>query len=265
MAAKGKFLDAVVEMRVDDEALIERISGRFTCGNCGEVYHDTEQAHRQGRASATSCGSTEFVRRADDNADAVRVRLMAYYRQTAPLIGYYHAKGKLRTVDGLAPIETISARDQEPARPVRKPPFRALDLAGRVPILRALSERRVVPSTFHLGDAGCLAQGHGYRKPAEGIGGLWLLDGGLGVAPEERSKDLARIAGVNIPTNKRVRDRAHLYPRHRPHQGAGDDRGARHRREPPRQRADRRRGAEDPRVHRREPARSRATCAARRR
>jgi adenylate kinase len=107
MTAKGKFLDAVIEMRVDDEALIDRISGRFSCANCGEVYHDT------GRPTAKAgmcdkCGGTEFVRRADDNADAVRVRLMAYYRQTAPLIGYYHAKGKLRTVNGLDDIDTIN-------------------------------------------------------------------------------------------------------------------------------------------------------------
>ena len=110
MAAKGKFLDAVIEMRVDDEALIDRISGRFTCANCGEVYHDRRQA-----AGATGvcdkCGSTEFIRRADDNADAVRVRLMAYYRQTAPLIGYYHAKGKLRTVDGARRRSTTISRE----------------------------------------------------------------------------------------------------------------------------------------------------------
>ena len=107
MAAKGKFLDAVVEMRVDDDALIERISGRFTCATCGEVYHD--QARPTAKDGVCdNCGGTEFVRRADDNAEAVRVRLMAYYRQTAPLIGYYHAKGKLRTVNGLDEIETIS-------------------------------------------------------------------------------------------------------------------------------------------------------------
>ena len=107
MAAKGKFLDAVVEMRVDDDALIERISGRFTCATCGEVYHD--QARPTAKDGVCdNCGGSEFVRRADDNAEAVRVRLMAYYRQTAPLIGYYHAKGKLRTVNGLDEIETIS-------------------------------------------------------------------------------------------------------------------------------------------------------------
>jgi adenylate kinase len=106
MAAKGKFLDAVIEMRVDDEALIDRISGRFTCANCGEVYHDTGKPPAKD-GTCDKCGGTEFSRRADDNAEAVRVRLMAYYRQTAPLIGYYHAKGKLRTVNGLDAIEVI--------------------------------------------------------------------------------------------------------------------------------------------------------------
>jgi adenylate kinase len=106
MAAKGKFLDAVVEMRVDDEALVDRIAGRFSCANCGEVYHDTGKPTAKDGV-CDKCGSTEFVRRADDNAEAVRVRLMAYYRQTAPLIGYYHAKGKLRTVNGLDSIDMI--------------------------------------------------------------------------------------------------------------------------------------------------------------
>lgn len=107
MAEKGKALGAVIEMRVDDEALVGRISGRFTCGSCGEVYHDeTRPTARHGVCD--KCGGTEFVRRSDDNAEAVRVRLMAYYRQTSPLIGYYHAKGKLRTVDGLGEIDQIA-------------------------------------------------------------------------------------------------------------------------------------------------------------
>ena len=176
MAAKGKFLDAVIEMRVDDEVLVERISGRFTCGNCGEVYHDAGQADGEGRG-LRQCGSTEFIRRADDNADAVRVRLMAYYRQTAPLIGYYHAKGKLRTVDGLA--DRDHRRDQDAPQPqsvageIRTPAAgsaicarasrrrgstasAALDLTRAVPILRASLRRRVVPSSFHLGERGML-------------------------------------------------------------------------------------------------------------
>ncbi len=108
MAKKGKTLDAVVEMRVDDEALVKRITGRFTCGGCGEVYHDeTKPTSKPG--TCDKCGSTDMVRRADDNEDSVRVRLMAYYRNTAPLIGYYHAKGKLRPVDGLGEIDAISA------------------------------------------------------------------------------------------------------------------------------------------------------------
>jgi adenylate kinase len=113
MAEKGKTLDAAVEMRVDDDALIARISGRFSCAKCGEVYHDaTKPTAKAGVCD--KCGSTDFVRRADDNADAVRVRLTAYNRQTAPLIGYYHAKGKLKSVDGLGEIDAVAAeiRDQ---------------------------------------------------------------------------------------------------------------------------------------------------------
>lgn len=108
MAEKGKTLDAVIEMRVDDDALVGRISGRFTCGACGEVYHDqTRPTASEGICDI--CGGTSFVRRSDDNAEAVRVRLMAYYRQTSPLIGYYHAKGKLRTLDGLGEIGEVAA------------------------------------------------------------------------------------------------------------------------------------------------------------
>ena len=107
MAEKGKRLDAVVEMRVDDEELIRRIAGRFTCASCGEVYQDDTKP-TAAAGVCDKCGGTEFVRRADDNADSVRVRLMAYYRNTAPLIGYYHAKGKLRTVDGLGEIEAMA-------------------------------------------------------------------------------------------------------------------------------------------------------------
>jgi adenylate kinase len=105
---KGKRLDAVIEMRVDDEALIDRVAGRFSCAQCGEVYHDKTKPTAQ-PGICDRCGSTEFVRRADDNADSMRVRLSAYYRNTAPLIGYYHAKGTLRTVDGLGDVDKIAA------------------------------------------------------------------------------------------------------------------------------------------------------------
>ena len=102
----GETLEAVVEMRVDDDALVSRITGRSTCAGCGEVYHDvTKPVPADGKC--TRCGNTEFTRRADDNEDSLRQRLMEYYKKTSPLIGYYHAKGKLRSVDGLAAIETV--------------------------------------------------------------------------------------------------------------------------------------------------------------
>jgi adenylate kinase len=107
MAEKNRKLDAAIEMRVDDEALVGRISGRYSCAKCGEVYHDETKPPAEAGVCDT-CGSTDFVRRADDNAESVRVRLMAYYRQTSPLIGYYHCKGKLRTVDGLGAIDSVA-------------------------------------------------------------------------------------------------------------------------------------------------------------
>ena len=102
----GETLDAVVEMRVDDDALVARITGRSTCAGCGEVYHDvTKPVPEDGKC--TRCGNTEFTRRADDNEDSLRQRLMEYYKKTSPLLGYYHAKGALKSVDGLADIETV--------------------------------------------------------------------------------------------------------------------------------------------------------------
>jgi len=107
LASHGRKLDHVIELDVDEDALVDRITGRFTCANCGEVYHDrTKPTAKDGVCDV--CNSTEFVRRSDDNEDSVRVRLGAYNRQTAPLIGYYHAKGKLRSVDGLGEIDAIA-------------------------------------------------------------------------------------------------------------------------------------------------------------
>jgi adenylate kinase len=108
MQEKKKTLDAVVELRVDDDALVARIAGRFSCATCGEVYHDESKPTKRPGICDT-CGGSEFVRRADDNADSMRVRLLAYYRQTAPLIGYYHCKRRLRSVDGLGEVETVAA------------------------------------------------------------------------------------------------------------------------------------------------------------
>lgn len=108
LAGRGDPLAAVIEIRVDDQVLVDRVSGRFTCGNCGEVYHDrTRPTAKEGVCDA--CGSTDLRRRADDNADSLRQRLMEYYKKTSPLIGFYHARGLLRAVDGLAPIAEVKA------------------------------------------------------------------------------------------------------------------------------------------------------------
>jgi adenylate kinase len=104
---RGRHLDAVIEMRVDDDALVRRITGRFTCGNCGEVYHDaTKPTKVQGTCDV--CGSHDLRRRADDNEDSLKTRLMEYYKKTSPLIGYYYALGDLFTVDGLGEIEDVA-------------------------------------------------------------------------------------------------------------------------------------------------------------
>ncbi|MEM7176807.1 MAG: adenylate kinase [Pseudomonadota bacterium] len=107
LAEKGMSLNAVVVMAVDDDLLVHRVSGRYTCANCGEGYHDTEKKPAV-EGVCDKCGSTEFKRRADDNAEAVRTRLTAYHSDTAPLITYYDAQGKIRTVDGMAPIEEVT-------------------------------------------------------------------------------------------------------------------------------------------------------------
>lgn len=103
----GLSLDYVIELKVDDDALVDRISGRFSCAKCGTGYHDRNKLPRVAGV-CDSCGSTEFSRRADDNAETVQKRLMAYYRETAPLLGYYYAKGVLATVDGMAPMDDIT-------------------------------------------------------------------------------------------------------------------------------------------------------------
>ena len=107
LAEKGMRLDRAVEMRVDDEVLVDRVSGRSTCATCGEVYHDrTKPVPSDGHCSV--CSGTKFNRRADDNAESLRTRLMAYYKQTSPLIGYYYAKGILVAVDGLREIPDVA-------------------------------------------------------------------------------------------------------------------------------------------------------------
>jgi len=107
MASERKTLDHVIEMRVDDEALVDRITARSTCAGCGEVYNDNTKPIPADN-KCTNCGKEDqFTRRADDNEESLKTRLMAYYKQTSPLIGYYYAKKMLKTVNGLGAIEAV--------------------------------------------------------------------------------------------------------------------------------------------------------------
>jgi adenylate kinase len=107
LAAKGLKLDHVIEMQVDDAALISRIAGRFSCATCGAVYHDDFRRPRR-NGVCDVCGGTSFNRRKDDNAETVKARLGAYHDQTAPLLPYYRSKGVLATVDGMADIDEVT-------------------------------------------------------------------------------------------------------------------------------------------------------------
>jgi adenylate kinase len=103
---KGK-IDRVIELKVDVEALVERIVGRFTCAKCGAGYHD--KFHRpKTDGVCDQCGGTEFARRADDKEDKVRTRMDAYTAETAPLLPYYRGRGVLATVDGMASMDAVS-------------------------------------------------------------------------------------------------------------------------------------------------------------
>jgi adenylate kinase len=109
LAEKKLKLHGVIEMVVDDAALVERITGRYACAKCGAGYHDHFQKPKV-EGVCDSCGGTEFTRRADDNRETVVSRLEAYHRQTAPLLPYYKARGTLFKVDGMAAIDEVTGQ-----------------------------------------------------------------------------------------------------------------------------------------------------------
>jgi len=106
LARSGNKLDRVIEMEVDEKALTERVIGRFTCARCGTGYHDKFKRPKVDGVCDV-CGSTEFTRRKDDNAETMKTRMAAYRAQTEPLLPYYRAKGVLKTVDGMAAMDEV--------------------------------------------------------------------------------------------------------------------------------------------------------------
>ena len=106
LAERGRKLDRVIELGVDEEALVDRISGRFTCAKCGQGYHDRYKLPAI-PTICDVCGSEEFKRRADDNEEAVRTRMAEYRAKTAPILPVYEARGLVSRVDGMAPIGEV--------------------------------------------------------------------------------------------------------------------------------------------------------------
>jgi len=112
LAAKGMKLHSVIEMKVNDDILVDRITGRYTCAKCGAGYHDSFQKPKV-EGVCDNCGGKEFKRRADDTEETVRTRLAAYYAQTAPILPYYSQKGVLQAVDGMAGIDQVTAQIED--------------------------------------------------------------------------------------------------------------------------------------------------------
>ena len=108
LVSKGASLDHVIEMQVDDQVLVDRITSRSTCGFCGEGYNDISKPI-PANGICSKCNGSDFQRRSDDNEDSLKNRLMAYYKETSPLIGYYYAKEVLTSVDGLADIDEVES------------------------------------------------------------------------------------------------------------------------------------------------------------
>ncbi|HEU0283697.1 MAG TPA: adenylate kinase [Sphingomicrobium sp.] len=107
LAERGRSLDHVIELCVDEDALVERITGRFTCARCGAGYHDSFKRPKNDTICDV-CGSTEFVRRPDDNEETVRTRLAEYRAKTAPILPYYEERGLVRRVDGMGSPDDVA-------------------------------------------------------------------------------------------------------------------------------------------------------------
>jgi adenylate kinase len=109
LARHGRALDHVIELVVDEDALVERITGRFSCAKCGALFHDTAHPPKV-PGVCDICGSTEFKRRPDDNEQTVRTRMQEYRAKTAPILPIYQARGIVSRIDGMAPIDTVAAQ-----------------------------------------------------------------------------------------------------------------------------------------------------------
>lgn len=118
LAGRGMAVDRVIEIQVDDEILVRRVAGRFTCAACGAGYHDEFQPTKTA-GTCDQCGESEFIRRPDDNAETMRARLKTYHDQTAPLLPYYRDKGLLSSVDGMASVDDVADQIAAALAPTR--------------------------------------------------------------------------------------------------------------------------------------------------
>jgi len=112
LSERDRKLDYVIELQVDEDALVERITGRFSCANCGAPYHDTYKLPKVA-GTCDVCGSHDFKRRPDDNETTVRTRMAEYRAKTAPILPYYQERGLVRKIDGMAPVEDVAASIDE--------------------------------------------------------------------------------------------------------------------------------------------------------
>lgn len=118
LAGRGMAVDRVIEIQVDDDILVRRVAGRFTCAACGAGYHDEFQPTKTA-GTCDQCGESEFIRRPDDNAETMRARLKTYHDQTAPLLPYYRDKGLLSSVDGMASVDDVADQIAAALAPTR--------------------------------------------------------------------------------------------------------------------------------------------------